>query len=94
MANFNLFLPELLKTEGGYQNKLSDRKGNTNSLGQMVGTKYGISAPVYEAYIKRPPTVADMKNLPLSTAVLIAKNTIGMHAMPMKSKINRWQISL
>ena len=73
MANFNLFLPELLKAEGGYQNKISDRKGNTNSLGQMVGTKYGISAPVYEAYIKRPPTVSDMKNLPLSTAVLIAK---------------------
>lgn len=73
MANFNLFLPELLKSEGGYQNKISDRKGNTNSLGQMVGTKYGISAPVYETYIKRPPTVSDMKNLPLSTAVLIAK---------------------
>ncbi|MFV5689085.1 glycosyl hydrolase 108 family protein [Flavobacterium sp. ZT3R25] len=73
MANFNLFLPELLKAEGGYQNRVSDRKGNTNSLGQMVGTKYGISAPAYEAYIKRPPTIADMKNLPLQTAVLIAK---------------------
>jgi lysozyme family protein len=73
MANFNLFLPELLKAEGGYQNKASDKKGNTNSLGQMVGTKYGISAPIYEAYIKRPPTVSDMKNMKLETAVLIAK---------------------
>ncbi|MBA0884919.1 glycosyl hydrolase 108 family protein [Flavobacterium undicola] len=73
MANFKLFLPELLKAEGGYQNKASDKKGNTNSLGQMVGTKYGISAPVYEAYIKRPPTVSDMKNLKLETAVFIAK---------------------
>ena len=73
MANFNLFLPELLRAEGGYQNKASDKKGNTNSLGQMVGTKYGISAPVYEVYIKRPPTVSDMKNLKLETAVLIAK---------------------
>lgn len=73
MANFKLFLPELLKAEGEYQNKPTDKKGNTNSLGQRVGTKYGISAPVYEAYIKRPPTVADMKNLKLETAVLIAK---------------------
>jgi lysozyme family protein len=73
MANFKLFLPELLKAEGGYQNRASDRKGNKNSLGQMVGTKYGISAPVYEAYLKRPPTIADMKNLPLDTAILIAK---------------------
>lgn len=73
MADFKLFIPDLLKAEGGYQNKLSDRKGNTNSLGQMVGTKYGISAPVYETWIKRPPTVNDMKNLKLETAVLIAK---------------------
>ena len=73
MANFKLFLPELLKAEGKYQNKPWDKKGNTNSLGQMVGTKYGISAPVYEAFIKRPPTVLDMKNMKLETAVLIAK---------------------
>lgn len=73
MANFKLFIPELLKAEGGYQNRASDKRGNKNSLGQMVGTKYGISAPVYEVYLKRPPTVADMKNLPLETAILIAK---------------------
>lgn len=73
MANFKLFLPELLEAEKGYQNKASDKKGNTNSLGQMVGTKYGISAPVYETYLKRPPTVTDMQNLPLETAVKIAK---------------------
>lgn len=73
MADFKLFLPDLLKAEGGYQNKTTDRKGNTNSLGQMVGTKYGISAPVYETWIKRPPTVKDMQNLTLATATAIAK---------------------
>jgi len=60
MANFNLFIPILQKIEGGYQN-LSGDDGNKNSLGQLVGTNYGISARFYEGIIKRPPTVADMK---------------------------------
>lgn len=60
MANFNLFIPILQKIEGGYQNLAGD-KGNYNSLGQRVGTNYGISAVFYEGIIKRPPTVADMK---------------------------------
>jgi lysozyme family protein len=60
MADFNLFIPILQKIEGGYQN-LSGDDGNYNSLGQLVGTKFGISARFYEGIIKRPPTVADMK---------------------------------
>lgn len=60
MANFNLFIPILQKIEGGYQNLAGD-KGNYNSLGQRVGTNFGISARFYEGIIKRPPTVADMK---------------------------------
>ena len=60
MADFIKFIPILQKIEGGYQN-LSGDKGNLNSLGQRVGTNYGISAAFYEGIIKRPPTVADMK---------------------------------
>jgi lysozyme family protein len=60
MANFQLFIPILQKVEGGYQN-LADDNGNYNSLGQRVGTNFGISARFYEGIIKKPPTVADMK---------------------------------
>ena len=60
MANFNLFIPILQKIEGGFQ-QLSADKGNYNSLGQNVGTNYGISARFYEGVIGRPPTVADIK---------------------------------
>lgn len=60
MANFNLFIPILQKIEGGYQNLAGD-DGNKNSLGQRVGTNFGISARFYEDIIGRPPTVADMK---------------------------------
>lgn len=60
MANFNLFIPILQKVEGGYSNATTD-KGNYNSLRQLVGTNFGISAPFYEDIIGRPPTVADMK---------------------------------
>jgi len=60
MANFQLFIPLLQKVEGGYQNLAGDT-GNYNSLGQRVGTNFGISARFYEDIIGRPPTVADMK---------------------------------
>ncbi|WP_163398151.1 glycoside hydrolase family 108 protein [Flavobacterium fluviatile] len=60
MANFNLFIPILQRIEGGFQ-QLKKDQGNYNSLGQNVGTNYGISAAFYETIIKRPPTVADMK---------------------------------
>jgi lysozyme family protein len=60
MANFQLFIPILQRVEGGYQNLVAD-SGNYNSLGQRVGTNYGISARFYEGVINRPPTVADMQ---------------------------------
>lgn len=60
MANFKLFIPTLQRLEGGYQNFSGDN-GNYNSLGQRVGTNFGISARFYEGIIGRPPTVADMK---------------------------------
>lgn len=72
MADFNLFIPILQKVEGGYQN-LSADKGNYNSLGQRVGTNYGISARFYEDIIGRPPTVADMKAITKDKAKALYK---------------------
>jgi len=54
---------EVLKSEGGYQNDEADSRGNTNSAGVRVGTNFGISAPVWEKVIGRPPTVADMQGI-------------------------------
>lgn len=72
MADFKKYLPLLKQVEGGYQNLAADR-GNYNSLNQRVGTNHGISARFYEGVIKRPPTVADMKNLSLAEAQRIFK---------------------
>jgi len=55
-------LDGILVKEGGFQISSKDR-GNYNSKGQLVGTNLGISAPVYEKYIGRVPSVYDMKNI-------------------------------
>lgn len=73
MANFNTYLPTLLQHEGGYQNHASDN-GNYNSLGQNVGTNFGISAKFYEGVIGRPPSVSDMKNITQQKAGQLYKN--------------------
>ncbi|WP_295655335.1 glycosyl hydrolase 108 family protein [uncultured Mucilaginibacter sp.] len=62
MAIFSVAVPAVLSIEGGYQNTAGD-SGNLNSLGQSVGTNCGISAPIYEKYIGRPPSVSDMKSI-------------------------------
>ena len=72
MAHFEQFKNTIQQLEGGYQNLRSDL-GNKNSLGVFVGTNYGISAPVYEKWIGRVPTVSDMKNLSHLTAIEIFK---------------------
>mgnify|MGYP002149219617 FL=1 len=73
MASFNTYSGKLLEAEGGYQANPAD-SGNYNSLGQLVGTNRGISAPVYEDWIGRPPSVTDMKNISLDTALDIYEN--------------------
>ena len=52
----------LMINEGGYQDHPSD-PGNYNSLGQLVGTNWGISAPTFEAYYNYIPTKQDMELL-------------------------------
>lgn len=60
MATFSAYLPLLQQVEGGFQ-KLSDDPGNYNSLGELAGTNYGISARFYESILNKPPTESDMR---------------------------------
>lgn len=62
MADIKQLAPLTFKWEGGYQADPSD-KGNYNSRGELVGTKYGVSAKAYEAFYKKVPTAETMKNL-------------------------------
>lgn len=55
-----------------YQNVAADA-GNYNSRGERVGTNYGVSAPAYEEWIGRPPTVEDMKAITIEIAGEIGK---------------------
>lgn len=73
MANFTTAYNLVADAEGGYQNHPNDT-GNYNSRGQLVGTNWGISAPVYEKYTGRPPSAEDMRNMSAATAKSIYKN--------------------
>lgn len=70
MANFQTYLPLLQQVEGRFQKNPKDR-GNYNSLGELVGTNYGISARFYEEVIKRPPSEADMRAITKSKAAIL-----------------------
>lgn len=72
MASFETAYAIVRAHEGGYQNNPNDT-GNKNSSGQLVGTNWGINARVYEKHIGRPPTQADMIDMPRSVAVAIYK---------------------
>jgi len=87
MASWNLFKHLVASLEGLYQNRHSDF-GNKNSLGQFVGTMRGISAPVYEAWIGRPPTVEDMKaiTIPIAEAILKQNYWDRLNATKMKTQ--------
>lgn len=70
MAQFIPAFQKVIKAEGGYQANPND-KGNYDSKGNLIGTKYGISAPVLERYLGRAITTMDMKNLDLPTVQAI-----------------------
>ena len=72
MAQFQIAYDIVRKHEGGYQ-KMPEDSGNWNSLGQNVGTNWGINAQVYENYLRRPPTESDMRNMPRHIALSIFK---------------------
>lgn len=72
MADFNSIVKKTFKFEGGYQAFPND-SANYNSKGQLVGTNHGISAVAYEQYLKRPPSVADIKAITEETARKVYK---------------------
>ena len=60
------FFALILKIEGGYQ-AMPDDAGNY-CAGNLIGTKYGVSAVAFSAWAGRCPTVAEMKALTTDTA--------------------------
>ena len=72
MANIEKLAPMIFKWEGGYQCDKNDN-GNYNSRGELVGTKYGVSALAYEQYYKEIPTKEIMKNLSPEKASFVLK---------------------
>jgi lysozyme family protein len=60
------FFKTILRIEGGYQNNPSDN-GNY-ACGQLVGTKYGVSAVAYNTWTGHCPTQAEMQGITQDTA--------------------------
>lgn len=67
MAQFNEAFQVVIGHEGGYQANTND-SGNYNSKGELIGTKYGVSAPQLEQWLGWVPTAQDMKDISLDTA--------------------------
>lgn len=63
---------DVIRMEGWYSDQPAD-SGNYNSEGTLVGTTYGISANVYEAYTGIVPTKEQMELMPLIHAIDIYK---------------------
>lgn len=79
-ANFNEAQELVKKAEGGYSDDPRDPGNYTGGkigVGDLIGTKYGISAPVLVAELKRlggkPPTKSTMQNLEYASAEAIYK---------------------
>lgn len=76
MADFKQAHAITVVSEGGYTDNPDDNgnwTGGKKGYGNLIGTNHGIAAFVLKAYLKRMPTVADMKNLTKETAELIYK---------------------
>ena len=71
MASFVEAHKEVGKSEGGYTNNPNDRGNYVD--GKLIGTNYGISAPVLKTYLGRTPTIDDMLNLSPKDASKIYK---------------------
>lgn len=72
MAQFKKAMQIVGINEGGYQDDPRD-SGNFYG-GVLIGTNWGISAPVLAAFLGRTPTKAEMMALPKSTAEQIYKS--------------------
>jgi lysozyme family protein len=66
MANFEIADKLTRISEGGYSDHPEDNgnwTGGDIGKGILIGTRYGISAPVLKTYLGRVPAVSEMKNL-------------------------------
>lgn len=66
MASFDIAYNLTAKNEGGYTDNPDDNgnwTGGKKGIGKLVGTNYGISAPVLMKHLQREPTVDDVKNI-------------------------------
>lgn len=70
MANFKTAYLNTKKWEGGYTDNPDDNgnwTGGKKGVGKLIGTNKGISAPLLKQFLKKEPTVLDMKNIADST---------------------------
>ncbi len=68
---FNKVIKKVLKSEGGYTNDPVDNgnwTGGKQGKGRLIGTNYGISAPILEKWKGSDATVSDMKGLDIEVA--------------------------
>jgi len=72
MADFSIAVAKTFNAEGGYQADPADTANYVK--GVLIGTNHGISAIAYATYLKRTPTVDEMKALTQDTAKLIFKS--------------------
>jgi len=70
MASYKEALDVVLAAEGGYSIHPNDR-GNYNSRRQLVGTKYGISAPLMEETLRMAPSRSDMESITPNEAMAL-----------------------
>lgn len=76
MADFEIAHKRVAIFEGGYQCMPQDNgnwTGGKKNVGKLIGTKYGISAPVLKEYLGKEPTSFDMLNLSVETSHKIYK---------------------
>lgn len=71
MADFLTAASLTLSNEGNYSNKTQD-SGNYYK-GLLIGSMFGISAPMLAQYLGRKPAVSDMKTLTRDVALKIYK---------------------
>lgn len=66
MASFLISYGKTAKNEGSYTNDHDDNgnwTGGKINSGMLIGSNYGISAPVLMKYLGKIPSVFDMKNI-------------------------------
>ena len=76
MADFSISQGLVSVAEGAYGNDPKDAgnyTGGAVGVGDLIGTKYGISAPTLSNFLGRTATVSDMQNLTYNTALQIYK---------------------